>query len=150
MQIIFKNSKKFIFMERFRFVDDLTSDVMIEVYGRDLKELFENAALGMFSVICQIPKIKPEKVIEIEVRAESLEDLMIAWLQELIARVDIDGMFFSKFEVLEVDENHLKAKVYGEEAKPEKGGTLVKAVTYYKYKFEKSKNGYKVRVAFDI
>ena len=137
-------------MEKFKFIEDLTSDVMIEAYGITLKQVFENAAFGMFSVICQIDKIKPEKEVEIEVRADSVEELMIAWLQELIAEVDINYMFFSKFDVIEISDTHLKAKVFGEEADPKKGGTLVKAVTYYKYKFEKTEKGYKVRVSFHI
>ena len=44
----------------------------------------------------------------------------------------------------------LKAKIYGEKIRPELGGTVVKAVTLYKYKFEKNKKGYKVRVSLDI
>ena len=137
-------------MERFKFIEDLTSDVMIEAYGKTLKEVFENAAFGMFNVICQIDKIKPEKKVEIEVRADNIEELMIAWLQELIAEVDINYMFFSKFDVIEISDTHLKARVFGEEANPKKGETVVKAVTYYKYKFEKTEKGYKVRVSFDI
>ena len=48
------------------------------------------------------------------------------------------------------DGKFLKAKCYGEPITPEKGETVVKAVTYYKYKFEKTKQGYKVRVSLDI
>ena len=43
---------------KYKFVEDLTSDVMYEAYGKDLKELFENAALALLSVICKIDKVK--------------------------------------------------------------------------------------------
>ena len=138
-------------MKPYRFIDDLTSDVMFEAKGRTLEEVFANAATALFDVIAQVEKVRPEKPIKVTVNGENLEDLMFNWLQELITLVDTDIMFFSKFNV-KVDEkkNSLNAICYGEDAKAEKSGTLVKAVTYYKYKFEKTKNGYSVNVSLDI
>jgi SHS2 domain-containing protein len=137
-------------MEKYRFIDDLTSDVMFEVYGKTLKEVFENAAEAMFKVICQIDKVKPSKHVLIKAEGETASELMIAWLQELIAAVDIEEMFFSKFEVLEISEKHVKARCWGEPLSQEKGETVVKAVTYYKYLFEKTPEGYLARVVLDI
>ncbi len=137
-------------MEKYKFIDDLTSDVMFEAYGKSLRDVFANAAEAMFTVICHIKKVKPKKALLIEAEAESVGKLMIAWLQELIAAVDTEGMFLSKFQVVEISEKRIKAKCWGEPVSPEKGGTVVKAVTYYKYLFEKTKEGFKTRVALDI
>lgn len=137
-------------MEKYKFIDDLTSDVMFEAYGKNLKELFANAAEALFSVICQIKEVEPKEKEEFEIKAEKIEDLMINWLQGLIAIVDTEQKFFSKFEIIEIDENHIIARLYGEPIRPELGETVVKAVTYYKYKFEKTKDGYKARVSLDI
>lgn len=137
-------------MEKYKFIDDLTSDVMFEAYGKDLKEVFENAASALFSVICQCDKVEPKIKKEIVVEADDAKGLMIDWLQELIARVDIEELFFSKFEILEISETRLKANVYGDEIKPELGETVVKAVTYHQFKFEKTEEGYVVRVVLDI
>jgi SHS2 domain-containing protein len=134
----------------YKFIDDLTSDVMFEAYGKDLKEVFENAAYALFSVICQTKKVKRRIAKDIVIEAEDAKELMVNWLQDLIARVDIEHLFFSKFEVQEISETKLKAKVYGEKAKPELGETVVKAVTYYKFKFEKTGDGYVARVSLDI
>lgn len=135
---------------KFKFIDDLTSDVMFEAYGKDLKEVFENAASALFSVICQCDKVEPKIKKEIVVEADDTKGLMIDWLQELIARVDIEELFFSKFEILEISETKLKANIYGDEVKPELGETVVKAVTYHQFKFEKTEKGYVVRVVLDI
>lgn len=135
---------------KYKFIDDITSDVMYEAYGKDLKELFENSALALFSIICQVDKVEPKEVVEVEVNADKAEELMIEWLQKLIALVDTEEKFFSKFEIEEIDEKHLKAKIYGETISPEKGETVVKSVTYHKYKFEETPEGYKVMVSFDI
>ncbi len=137
-------------MEKYKFIDDLTSDVMFEAYGSDLKELFENSALALFSIICEIKKVGEEKIIDVEVNGDSLEELMVNWLQELIALVDTDELFFSRFEIIEVNENNLKAKIYGEPISPEKAGVVVKGVTYYKLKLEKIKDNYKATISLDI
>lgn len=135
---------------KYKFIDDITSDVMFQAYGKDLKELFQNAAEALFSLICKIKQVKPKEVEEFEIKADKLDDLMINWLQALIAIVDTEQKFFSKFEIEEINKNHLKAKLYGESIKPQLGETVVKAVTMYKYKLEKTDKGYKVRVSLDI
>jgi SHS2 domain-containing protein len=135
---------------KYKFIDDITSDVMFEAYGKDLKELFQNSAEALFSVICKIKDVKTKEKEEFVIKANNLEELMINWLQALIAIVDTEQKFFSKFEIEEIDEKHVKAKLYGEPIKPELGETVVKAVTMYKYKLEKTDKGYKVRVSLDI
>ncbi len=137
-------------MEKYKFIDDLTSDVLFEAYGKDLKELFSNAAEALFSVICQIDKVKASKTEEFEIKGEKLEDTLWNWLSGLIAIVDTEQMFFSKFNILEVDETHVKAKLSGESIRPEIGETVVKSLTMYRYKIEKDKNEYKVTVSLDI
>lgn len=137
-------------MEKFRIIDDLTSDVMIEAYGKSLKELFENAALGMFSIICKADRVNASEEREVEAAGKNVKDLMINWLQELIAMVDIEEMFFAKFNIEEISEEYVKAKIYGEEVKPENGETVVKAVTYYGFDLEKNDGNYKVRFTLDI
>lgn len=137
-------------MEKYKFIQILTSDVLYEAYGNTLEEVFENSALALFSVICQLDKIEHKIEKEVAVEGKDLEDLMFNWLSQLIAIVDTDQVFFNKFEILEIDEKHLKAKCYGEPITPEKGETVVKAVTYHQFKFEKTKEGYKARVSLDI
>jgi len=135
---------------KYKFIDDITSDVMFEAYGKELKELFQNAAEALFSVICKIKQVKPKETEEFQIKANNLEDLMLNWLQALIAIVDTEQKFFSKFEIEEVDETHVRAKLYGEPIKPQLGETVVKAVTMYKYKLEQTDKGYKVTVSLDI
>jgi SHS2 domain-containing protein len=145
-------------MEKYKFIDDLTSDVMFEAAAKTLEELFANAAEAMFSVICQLDKVEARESRQVAVEAESVEKLVVAWLQELIGMVDTEEMFFSRFDVKHVKENKgkqswsLEAKVSGEPIQPEKGETVVKAVTNYGFKFEKleSKKGFKVTVSVDI
>lgn len=137
-------------MEKYRFIDDLTSDVMFEAFGRDLKELFENAAMAMFEVICQVEKVGQSKKRKVKVSGRDERDLMLNWLQELIALVDIEGMFFSRFEVKRISPTELEAVVYGEDTDPAKGETVVKALTYHKFFLEETGKGWKATVTLDI
>ena len=139
-------------MKNFEFLEDLKSDVIFKAYGKTLEELFSNAALALSSVICQVDKIEKKELREVEVGGEDLEDLMFNWLQKLIVMVDIDNLFFSEFEVLGISEDdiNLKARCHGEQMTPEKGRTVVKSVTYYKYELRKTMEGYSVQVSLDI
>ena len=137
-------------MTGYKFIEDLTSDVMFEANGKTLAEVFENAALAMFSVICKLGKVSGRESLEVSVSGDNRKDLLINWLQHLIGLVDTEGMFFSRFRILEIGERRLKARVYGEGISPEKGETVVKAVTYYKFRFDKTPEGYVARVSLDI
>jgi len=135
---------------KYKFIDEITSDVMFEAYGSDLKSVFSNAAEAMFTMFCHIDQVQPKVEKKIEVKADSTEDLMVNWLQALIAAVDIEGMFFSKFKITKITDKGLTAYVYGEEMTRELGKTVVKAVTYHQYKFKKTKEGYMCRVSLDV
>jgi SHS2 domain-containing protein len=137
-------------MPKFKFVEGPTSDLMYEAYGKDLKELFENASMGLLSVICDTKKVKPKDKEEFLMKGGSAEELLINWLQGIIAVVDAENRFFSKVEISEIDENHVKASLYGEPATPKLGGTVVKAVTYYKFKLEQDKKGFKTTISLDV
>ena len=137
-------------MEKYKFIEDLTSDVLFEAYGKSLKELFENAAEALLSVICQLDKVKPKKMEEFEMKGKDLADTMWNWLSGIIAVVDTEQMFYSKIEVEEVDETHVRAKLWGETMRPEIGETVVKSLTNYKYNVEKKDNNYKATISLDI
>jgi SHS2 domain-containing protein len=137
-------------MEKYRFFDEMTSDVIFEAYGETLKDVFANAAEAMFHFICKLDQVQPTQEKKIEVQGTSPDDLMINWLQALIAAVDIEAMFFSKFTITDITDTKLTAFVYGEPVTPEKGETVVKAVTLHQYKFEKTPEGYMCRVSLDI
>ncbi len=61
-----------------------TADIGIRVFGKDLKELFTNAAYGMFDVIADLEGIDAGIEETVEVAADSYEELLVAWLDELL------------------------------------------------------------------
>lgn len=133
---------------------ELTSDVMFRAYGKTEKKLFINAAKAMFSIICEVDSVKPEKKVKINVKGENLEDLLYEWLSSLLTQSEIEQMFFSEYYIEGIIEKdnvlQLKGWAMGEDATPEKGGTLVKGVTYYVFKIEKEKGLLAATVTLDI
>ena len=140
-------------MVKYKFLEDLTSDVAFEAYGKTFEELLENTALAMFSVICDIKHIEPKESIKIELSSDSREDLLYDWLSKLLSQSEIHNLFLSKFEVVVAGFKPAPTLVgigWGEPMSQEKSGTVVKGITYYGFSIKESKSGYKARVTLDI
>ncbi|MHB1274387.1 MAG: archease [Candidatus Humimicrobiaceae bacterium] len=137
------------------------SDVMIKVYGKTMKELFENAAEGMFSLITNLDdvkkKIEKEIIINIKGKTEP-EDFLIAWLEKLLYLCEVDGFIFSYFKITDFKnncrENSFLALVKGERINLKKHEILlqIKAPTYHGlYIRQENKTGvYNVEIIFDV
>jgi len=117
-----------------------TADMGIKAYGKDLAELFTNAAYGMASLITDLEKVNPKDSQDISLEAENREELLVSWLNEIIYLSASKSMLFSKFEVSEIDENHLKAKIFGEgfDITRHQIETEFKAATYHRLKISSS------------
>jgi SHS2 domain-containing protein len=117
-----------------------TADMGIKAYGKDMAELFTNAAYGMASLITDLKKVNPKESKDISLEAENREELLVSWLNEIIYLSASKTMLFSKFEVSEIDDRHLKAKIFGEEFDIDrhKIETEFKAATYHRLKISNS------------
>lgn len=129
-------------MEKFKFI----SGLVFEAYGKDLKELFENTALALCSAIADINKVEAKEEEEFEMKGEDLESTMFNWLNGIVAIVDTEKKVFSRFEVEEVDENHVRAKMWGESIMPEIIKQTISAPNSSKFKVEKTNEGYKATI----
>jgi SHS2 domain-containing protein len=136
-------------VKRFDIIEH-TADVGIEAYGADLKEAFANAAYAMFTLIADLEGVREEICRQIEVRAEDQESLIVSWLNELLYLVDVEGIIFKRFEVIELGESSLVAKGYGELIDSARHSLKagVKAATYHMLRVAQE-NGYSIRVIFD-
>jgi len=138
-------------MAKYRFIEH-TGDLGMEAYGRDLATLFEHAAEGFFVIITDPMSIREVEKREISLEAEGPEELLIKWLTEFIFLFDTESLLFRSFRILSLDHGKLTAVAsgerYDEERHPLK--TTVKAATYHKLHIERSTDGWKVRIIFDL
>jgi len=112
---------------------DHTADVGIRAYGKTASALFESAAVGMFSLIADVARVKPVGEVEIRLAAEDLPRLLVAWLSELLFLHETQHLLFSKFRV-RVRGTQLHARAWGEAIDKERHGLklAIKAVTYHR------------------
>ena len=131
---------------------DHTADIGIVAYGADIKQVFANAALGLFSLMADLDECKGDIQRELQLSAEDMEVLLVAWLNELIYIFDVEHIIFKRFEVDELTSTHIKARCFGEKIKlsQHKLKREIKAATYHMLKINKEDGGYKAQVIFDI
>ena len=138
-------------MKRFEILDH-TADIGIIVYGENLKSLFENAGEAFFHLITDLKKVRLRTERKIEIGGESLERLMVDWLNELLYLHDVENLLFKRFNVESVGEEGLRAKVKGEffQEGVHVIKTGVKAVTYHQLEVRQEKEGWRARIIFDL
>ena len=131
---------------------DHTADIGIRVRAESREEVFAVAACAMFDLMVDLSKVKPTKTAKVSLKDDSLEDLLVTWLNELIFRADASGMFFSRFEVHSVTDKSLEATVKGEpyDEKVHSTREVVKAATYHQLEVTRSNTGWIAQVIFDV
>ena len=129
-----------------------TADIGIRVFGKDLKELFANAAFGMFDTIADLEGMTTTIEEDINLRGEALEELLVIWLDELLYRFYTKDIIYAKFEISEMSDDRMKAKVFGRPVSANRNRLKVeiKAVTYSGLKIKKTPDGYQVEIIFDV
>jgi len=134
-------------MKRFEIVDH-PSDVGLIAYGETLKETFENAAFGMFSLMAELSDIEPKDSFKITVTGDDRDELFINWLNELIFIEDSKHVLLNEFKVLKLTDKELKARVAGEKIKDDlhELHRPIKAATYNQLELKEKK----AKVIFDV
>ena len=128
-----------------------TADAAIRARGDTLAELLVACAEGMFSILVEGGETGEEIAAEIALEADDAEELVHAWLRELLFRFSAEGLFVRRFEI-EADETSLRAVCHGERFDPDRhhGGSEIKAVTYHGFKVEHGPTGWIAEVLFDV
>lgn len=132
----------------YKFLDH-TADIALRVNADTLEQLFIDSAKGMFDIIGN-PGYGVDQKVEIDLKAETPEDLMHDWLSELLYVYEIDNISFSKFKFKNIDGKRLTATAYGQVVDAENAKKEIKAITYHRLKVKKDKKGYSVDIVFDI
>ena len=117
-----------------------------------MKELFENAAYGMFSLMAELDKYQPNETRQIEISAEETPELLRAWLAELLYLFEVERILFVKFDVVEISEDRVSGVAKGMPFSDdiEWLGSILKAVTYHKLEVNRTPNRWEAQVVFDV
>jgi SHS2 domain-containing protein len=138
-------------MKRYELISH-TADLGIKVYGKTIEELFLNSAYAMFELITDIKKINSKEKIEIRKTAENQDELLINWLRELHSYYAVDDYLFSKFEIVNLNDNEISGFAEGEKVDLRRHilKKEIKAVTYHSAGIRKEGNLYTTQIIFDV
>jgi SHS2 domain-containing protein len=89
-----------------------TADLGLVVRGRDMKDLFELAALALSRTMFEGAADESEERAVTE-DAEDAEGLLVAWLEEVVYAFEVDGFVTARAVVDEVDAHSLRGRLLG-------------------------------------
>jgi SHS2 domain-containing protein len=131
---------------------DTTADCGIQVFGKDLKALFENAGLALFDLIADINLVKSGFEYQIQVSGSDWPDLMVNWLRELLYFWTGKELLVKEIEVTEILEYQLLARIRVDafNAAQHRLNHEIKAVTYHRIQVTNIPSGWDATVVFDV
>ncbi|MFZ2330774.1 MAG: archease [Atribacterota bacterium] len=134
-----------------------TADIGLKIYGKDEKDLFINAARGMFFLITgssiSLAPVNIRKYYTLESEASGREDLIVTWLNDLLYIHFTDLVIFDDYLINYISEEVIKSKVGAVKIKDSPYQIIkeIKAVTYHNLQVCQNKNGiWEANIVFDI
>ena len=89
------------------------ADIGVRGIGPTKAAAFEQAALAMTAVICDIADVAPRTPVEIDCGAPDDELLLVEWLNALVLEMAAARLLFSRF-VVRIDGGRLHGTAWGE------------------------------------
>lgn len=134
---------------------DHTGDVAVSIDAPDLPGLFRDAALAFTATITGLDEVRQAVEEPVDVAAESLDDLMVEWLGELLYRFEVRHLLVcaADLEVAGGDAGwRATGVVRGETFDPSRHRiqVLVKGITYHRLHVVRDGSGWRTDVVFDI
>ena len=87
-------------VQPYRFeVRDHAADKAATAYGETLDQVFEAAAYAMFDIMIDLATVRIEQEREMRLESPYGEELLQAWLSELLFAFEVEGMVFREFSV---------------------------------------------------
>lgn len=139
----------------YRLVDH-TADVAVDIEAATLQGLFEEAAVAFADVVCDAASLRPGALEPLAVSAQTLDLLLVAWLDELLYMFDARDRLVASTHVRITGDDaggyRLEASVAFDAFDPARHEikVLIKAVTYHALAVEPCAEGWRARVVFDV
>jgi len=138
-------------MKRYELIEH-TADIGIKAYGRDYKELFCNAAFGLYEQIADLSNVELIDDVRTEVKADDYDELLVLWLGELLYQYNGNSLLLKEFFIEHLDEKHIISVSKGEPITANKH-TLkkeVKAVTFHNVDIREEDGYLTTEIIFDV
>ncbi len=141
--------------KKYKFLENVAlADIAYEAYGKNLEEVFENAATAIFELSAELKTVDAKTKLDIILENEKLDNLLYDFLSEILFLKDAKYMVFKKVKVTIKEDtiNKLHAILEGDSIDSEKQHLEndIKAVTMHMFELKKERNGYKATIVVDI
>jgi tRNA nucleotidyltransferase (CCA-adding enzyme) len=139
------------FVARFEYFEH-GADVGIVGRGADLETAFAEAGAALFDLIVDLERVNPAREVRIECRAANREELLVEWLNVLLAEADLRRLVFCRFSVNSLSPTHLEGSAWGERLDRQRHAPKieVKAATYSMLAVGKDDEGFFARCVVDV
>ena len=139
---------------QFHYIEHV-GDAMAEAYGRTLCEAFANSAKALVNIVCDLPKIDPNKRVIVETEGFDQISLLYNWLEKVLLTLLVDNIALANFEVTierSRDKYKLTSMCRGEAFSEQKHHykVEVKAITYHEMKIFKRNDMFIVQFLVDL
>ncbi len=129
-----------------------TADMGIEAWATTLDALFVCAARGLLEILFgrRCP-VEAQQKLKIELQAANWEELLVAWLGEILFLVEQRGFCPAVFHLEELVDHRLTVRLVGEYTREGLSPLReVKAVTYHRLLVQEQSGGWQARVYLDL
>lgn len=132
---------------------DHTADLGFDLWAPDREALFAEAVSGLAELCYDRSAVRPMQRRAVEVAADSDEELMVHWLQEVYLQLEGDGWLTSHAEEVVVETGRVAGELVGEPYDPDRHTlhTEIKAVTYHGLSVRRDADGtWRATVIVDV
>lgn len=130
----------------------MEADVGVHAWAATRADAFARAALGVFALIVRPEEVAEREHREVRAQADSLERLLVGWINECLYVHEIEGFVVRRVEVDTCTETVVHGVLHGEELDVgrHRPGTIVKAATLHEVAVIESGGHHEVRVIVDV
>ena len=131
---------------------DHTADLGIEVFGKDEKEVYQNAGMAVHDLIADLRHVKPREIRKVAVEGRDREDLLVNFLREILYLYNGEHWLLKKLSIEKMGRGKIEATLRGEAFDRSRHSLRheIKAVTYHQAEVKETPGGWKARVIFDV
>lgn len=130
---------------------DHPADLRIEVHGKDVPDLFLNAAKALTDLLRPNIRPVPTHTEDLVLESSDYETLLVDWLREILFYHEAKDLVLADAQIKELTPTRLVVRV-GWDSRSGGGATNreIKAVTYHGVSLQKEPHGYATQILFDI
>ena len=129
-----------------------TADIGVELEAPDEAAVFTRSALAMFDLMYGLDSISKKRSRRISASGDNLEELLVAWLNEVLFVHAAENLVFCEFTEASFAKGEFSASGWGEKVDPRvhRCEMEIKAATYHRLSVERRGCLWKASIIFDV